>query len=115
MSLLDTEEVTGSIPVSPTTERPGQRLREENPARPSFMIEPVAGAFPEHSFRPERRPAPDRRPVLRVVFARLVRVVERVEDAAAVSVRRMQTSRLVYEHSWPMTRRSPVCDPFGQA
>ena len=59
--LLDTEEVTGSIPVSPTTERPGQRLRKENPARPSFMIGPVAGAFPEHSFSPERRQAPGRR------------------------------------------------------
>jgi hypothetical protein len=45
VSLLDTEEVTGSIPVSPTTERPGQRLREEIPARPFLMIGPV----PEHS------------------------------------------------------------------
>ena len=79
---LDTEEVTGSIPVSPTTERPGQRLREENPARPSFMIGPVAEAFPEHSFSPERRRAPGHRlgPRRRV----FVGVVERVEDAAAV-------------------------------
>ena len=59
---VDTEEVTGSIPVSPTTERPGQRLRKEIPARPYLMIGPVPGAFPEHSFRPGRRRAPGRRP-----------------------------------------------------
>jgi hypothetical protein len=52
--LLDTEEVTGSIPVSPTIERPGQRLREENPARPFLMIGPVPAAFPVHRVTQER-------------------------------------------------------------
>jgi hypothetical protein len=52
--LLDTEEVTGSIPVSPTIERPDQRLREENPARPFLMIGPVPAAFPVHRVTPER-------------------------------------------------------------
>jgi hypothetical protein len=38
--LVHTEEVTGSIPVSPTVERPGQRLREELPARPFDGVMP---------------------------------------------------------------------------
>src|SRR5690349_3530955 len=44
---VHTEEVTGSIPVSPTEERPGQRLKPSPTTGPFVMIEPAAGAFPE--------------------------------------------------------------------
>jgi len=44
---VHTEEVTGSIPVSPTAERPGERLITELRARPFRVIGFVLGAFPE--------------------------------------------------------------------
>src|SRR3954466_9991545 len=49
--LVHTEEVTGSIPVSPAEERPGQKLTASRRTRPFVMIELVAGAFPEQSPR----------------------------------------------------------------
>jgi hypothetical protein len=55
---VHTEEVTGSIPVSPTAERLGQRLTASQMTRPFVMIRLVAGAFPERA--PRRSP-----PVLR--------------------------------------------------
>ena len=53
--LLDTEEsLVQSQYRPPTIERPGHRLREENPARPFLMIGPVPAAFPVHRVTQER-------------------------------------------------------------
>src|SRR5689334_13472214 len=48
---LDTEEVTGSIPVSPTRERPGQRLIPSPRSRSFVMISTI----PKHRIMPDRR------------------------------------------------------------
>ena len=61
---IHTEEVTGSIPVSPTAERPGQRLKTSPTTRPFVVAGKVAGAFPEQ-YRQHRSGAGRSRPAER--------------------------------------------------
>ncbi|MFD1964184.1 hypothetical protein [Pseudonocardia alni] len=69
---IHTEEVTGSIPVSPTVKTPGHRLNEPDVTRGFVVPRGVPGAFLEHrSFRSDGRSA-------------IVLVVEGLENALAV-------------------------------